>query len=409
MTEKSIPWAGKVLGDAGPYDFDEWSQIWRDFSGVDAFVAERSGVIPGQIPSLATTAAATPFLVGPFRAFVDGTWYESDASESIVIPTPSGSTRPDLITLRKDGPDQEVRLFLLQGVEGAAQPPDPVQSAGSTWDMPLVKLSTTTGGAITSAPAFPMYPLGPGGRLGYSSLEILEDWIGLFDDISANAILHGAYAWEVAVTSTGSVDTTTGSTNAIGMIGLDTGATSGSTVLLRLGKEVGGRFDLAWDIDCAMRIRDDAAPDEYEWSMGIRTHTAGATLDGADGIYVRADHGVGEANWFGVVRKDSSETLTDLGALSDGQFHTIEFRKSGPTGSESVQWFVDSQPVGAAVTTDVPGESDVVAPFLFIENSAAFTEDVECDFINFVFQKLAANAANPVSSAARSRLHNVLS
>lgn len=407
MTEKSIPWAGKVLGDAGPYDFDEWSQIWRDFGGVDAFIAERSGVIPGQIPSLSTTAGGTPFLIGAFRAFVDGTWYESDDDETITIPTPGGSTRPDLIVLRKSGPDQEVRLALILGTEGGAQPPDPVQSAGSTWDMPLVKLSTTTGGVITPAPAFPMFPLGPGGRLGYSNLEILEDWMGLFDDIAGNGILHGSYAWDVTVTSTGSVISTIGSSNAIGMMGLDSGATSGSTVRLRLGKETGARFDCGWDIDGAIRIRDAGSPDEYEWAMGLRTPTE-AALDGDDGIYVRADHGVAEANWFGVVRKDASETTVDLGALSDGEWHTIEFRKVGQAGSESVQWFVDGLPVGAAVTTDVPGESDFVAPFLYLENSAAFAEDVENDFINFNFKKLAANHENPASSTGRSRLHNVI-
>jgi hypothetical protein len=407
MSEKSIPWAGKVLGDAGPYDFDEWTKIWRDIFGVDAFVAERSGVIPGEVPTLATTAGGTPFLIGAFRAFVDGTWYESDDDTTIAITTPGGSTRPDLIVVRKSGPDQTARLTLIQGAEGDPQPPDPVQSAGSTWDMPLVKLSTTTGGVITAAPAFPMFPLGPGGRLGYSIVEILEDWIGLTNEVSGDSLVHGAYAWDVNIVTTGAVIFTQGDNSAIGMLGLNTGATINSEVELQLGRSPGARFDCGWDMDAAIRIRDIASPDEYSWAMGIRSQDAGA-IDGADGIYVRAVHGVAEANWFGVVRKDASETLTDLGALSDGEWHTVEFRKEGQAGSETVQWFVDGPPVGVPVTTDVPGENDFVVPFLFNTNTDASVGLIENDFINLILKKLAANHENPDTTANRARLHNVI-
>jgi hypothetical protein len=408
MTQKSIPWAGKVLGDAGPYAFDEWAQIWRDLFGADAFIAERSGVIPGQIPILATTGGGTPYVIGPFRAFVDGTWYESDAAETIAVTSPAASTRPDLIVLRKSDPDQTVRLRLVTGTEGGAQPPDPVQSAGSTWDMPLVKLSTTTGGVITAAPAFPMFPLGPGGRMGYSVVEVLEDWLGLVDDVSGNALLHGTYAWDVNLVSTGSVVVSTAIGSSIGMITLRTGATINSEVEVQLGREVGATFDCGWDIDCAMRIRDNATPDEYSWSMGLRTREV-AALNGADGIYVRAVHGGAEGNWFGVVRKDGSESTRDLGAKSDGDWHTIEFRKVGQAGSESVQWYVDGRAIGAAITSDVPGEADFVLPFLFLTNTDASTADIDNDFLNVILKKLAANHENPATTATRARLHNVLS
>lgn len=407
MTERSIPWAGKVLGDAGAYDFDEWWQIWMDlFGGFDSFQPNLSGMIPGQEPTLASTVAATPLLIGPMRAFVQGAWYESTAQESITVATPAGSTRPDLLVLRKSQPDQTVRLTLIGGVEGAAQPPDPVQSDGSTWDMPVAKVSITTGGAITLAPAFPILPVGPGGSLSYVRHSIREHWISVLDDIAGNGILHGdAGAWAVTIVTTASVDVATAVDEALGQIDLQSGATINSQVQLLLGGEAGGAFDGAWDFDIAMRVKQAEGIVQTEFACGIGS--IAGTVDRADGIYLHTDHGAAEVNWEGIVRKDGSETSTDLGNLADGFFHTVEARKRGQAGSETVQWFVDGSAVGAAVATNVPGQGDFMLPFFWLENTVGADKTTQCDFLDVEISGLSANHINPATDADRSLLLNV--
>lgn len=407
MTEKSIPWAGKVLGDAGPYDFDEWTQIWRDLFGAELWLPHASGVIPGHAPTLATNSAATPVTVGALRALVDGTWYESDADSTVTVATPSGSTRPDLLVLRKSDPDQTVRLTLVQGNEGDAQPPNPTQSRGSTWDLPIAVLSTTTGGAITMAPAFPVLgTAGPAGHFAYAAKLLLEDFTGLIDDISGSSILFAESPWDVNLTNTGSVDVSTADNAAVGQIRLATGATVNSVVEVQRGREVSGQFDCGWDLACAMRVRDEATPVQKEFACGVRSRNAGA-VDATDGIYLKFDHGASEENWEGITRVGGSETSTDLGALSDGNWHTVEFRKWGHEGSLMVQWYVDGAAVGSAVSTNIPTESDFVVPAVFLENTAGANKTVDVDFLDVALVNTAANGQNPATTADRGRLLNV--
>lgn len=145
MTEFSLPWGGEVTGDAGPYTDDHWSDFWRNLFTRN--LAD-DGVLLGVGGDLDVTAGAGLVTVAAGRALVDGKYYINDAAANVAIPTPSGATRIDRIVLRKTWIDQEVRITRIAGAEGGAAPAM-TQSDGTAWDIPLARVSITTGGAIT--------------------------------------------------------------------------------------------------------------------------------------------------------------------------------------------------------------------------------------------------------------------
>lgn len=145
MTEISLPWAGQSVGDAGPYSDDDWSDVWRKL-----FVQDRAvqGIIRDYLDELAVSGVTSPVDVETGAAIVDGKFYENDAAATIAVPTPSVSTRVDLIVLEKDFAAQTVRITREAGTEGAGAP-SIVQTDGTTWQIPLAQASITTGGVIT--------------------------------------------------------------------------------------------------------------------------------------------------------------------------------------------------------------------------------------------------------------------
>jgi hypothetical protein len=105
-------------------------------------------VLAGHRNELAVTGAASPVSVAAGGALVDGKFYDSDAAETVVIPTPAGATRIDRIVLRKDFSAQTVRITRVAGSEGGGAPAI-TQVDGTTWDVSLAQCSITTGGTIT--------------------------------------------------------------------------------------------------------------------------------------------------------------------------------------------------------------------------------------------------------------------
>lgn len=144
MVERSIPWTGSTVGDAGPYSNEDWQAVWRSMLGRSANV----GVLAQRLNELAVAGATSPVSVATGEALVHGTWYQNDASENVAIPTPGSATRVDRVVLRKNWTAQTVRITRIAGTEGGGAP-SLVQSDGVTWDVPLAQVSITTGGAIT--------------------------------------------------------------------------------------------------------------------------------------------------------------------------------------------------------------------------------------------------------------------
>ncbi len=145
MVEISRPWTGTATGDAGPYTFDQWTDVWTSMFTVDNVI---QGVLRGQGGELAVTGTSSPVDIAAGEAIVDGTWYDSSAAATVAVPTPAGSTRIDLIVLEKDWTAQTVRLARVAGTEGAGAP-SVTQVDGTTWQIKQAEASITTGGTIT--------------------------------------------------------------------------------------------------------------------------------------------------------------------------------------------------------------------------------------------------------------------
>lgn len=152
MTERSFPWDGLVTGDAtlSPYDAATEFATWlRLVGGSAARTTNKGGVYFGENNGLAPASVGTsPVTIDTGAAIVYGTIYENTASVNVAIPTPAGSTRIDLIVLRKSWASQTVRITRIAGTEGNPAPPM-IQTAALTWDVPLASVSITTGGVIT--------------------------------------------------------------------------------------------------------------------------------------------------------------------------------------------------------------------------------------------------------------------
>jgi len=153
MTERSRPWDGTTTGDAveSPYDAgSEWGALFLGLSSASHQSVNKGGVVNGAtgFGDLGVTfPSANTVRVASGICWVQGTWYQNDANVDFNIPTPSVSTRIDVIAVRKSWSAQTVRLVRIAGTEGAGAP-SLTQSFGVTWDIPVVNVSITTGAVM---------------------------------------------------------------------------------------------------------------------------------------------------------------------------------------------------------------------------------------------------------------------
>jgi hypothetical protein len=149
MTEFSIPHSGKTTGDAGPYSSEQWARLWRTlYSGIlrnDASIIPDTG--NGTDDALwveETSPASTQVQINTGAALVKGYWYESTAIETIQIAPnsdASGDDRIDLIVLRLDITNQDVRLEVLEGtVAPVPVAPTPTKNA-TIWEVPIAQIA----------------------------------------------------------------------------------------------------------------------------------------------------------------------------------------------------------------------------------------------------------------------------
>ena len=145
MAENSTPWGGIVIGDAGPYSDDDWSDIWRHL-----FTFERGlqGPIQNVLNELLVSALGVTWEVATGVALVDGKFYANTTVVNIVVVAPTVSTRIDRIVVRKSWAAQTCRVTRIEGIEGGGVP-SMTQNDGVIWDIPLAQVSITTGGAAT--------------------------------------------------------------------------------------------------------------------------------------------------------------------------------------------------------------------------------------------------------------------
>jgi len=202
MAEISLPWSGTVTGDAGPYSDDNWSDMYRKL-----FTNDRTdeGVLKNYANQLEITGATSPISVNTGAAFVDGKFYENDAAASVVVPSPTVSTRIDRIVLRKGWVAQTVRITRIEGIEGGGAPAL-TQNDGTTWDIPLYLVTITTGGAITLTDQREYIHPNISVEVGMLDASLVAP-ICLFPDLVAYAPLSGVQAAGMEVNESSSVAT----------------------------------------------------------------------------------------------------------------------------------------------------------------------------------------------------------
>lgn len=147
MAEQSIFWTTGGAGDgASPYtqtQVTDW--LRRTFLSDPA----NEGVLAGYANGLAVSGTSSPISVAAGAAIVYGVPYENTAPVSLAVPTPTIGPTGHRVVLRVNWAARTVRLTLLSSSNGVALPPAPTQTAGTTWDIPLARLTIAPGGAIT--------------------------------------------------------------------------------------------------------------------------------------------------------------------------------------------------------------------------------------------------------------------
>ena len=316
MAERSRPWSGTVTGDAGPYSDDQWTNAWKTLLGP---VIASQGVFQDQLNDLNLSGLpASPVTIESGRALVDGTWYETDASVSVAIPTPAINPRVDRIVLRKTWATQVVRVARIAGVENAIPAPPAVsQVDGVLWDLPLWQVFISVGGVIAYFRDERDF-IGQYEPVGLSDTNIHMEWDFYCQPIPANHELLGPFQ----------VDLVGGFTiQAIS----EAGFSAGGIAFIADGAGVGGiarvhTQDLRPDqINAHLKVRSkqpdtDAALDR---SIGFSPATS---LTPNDGVFFRSD---GTGNWFAVCRAGGVEvgSVTDTGQALDDVWRTFEIRQ----------------------------------------------------------------------------------
>ncbi len=346
MTEISRPWSGIVTGDAGPYSDDQWTDVWKTLL---AHVEASQGVFRDQLGELdLSSITPSPISIAAGRALVNGIWYESDAAETIAIPTPGANPRIDRIVLRADWTLQTVRLFRIAGAEAASPvPPALVQNDGVTWDLPLWQVRITTGGVITfNRDEREFIGQYVPSEVSATHTYLREDWYlpGPLT-LSNGSVINSFVVLEDG--SRGAVDETI-------LAGFGSGGISFSHNGTGTGGEA-GVVSISYKpdiINARLRVRlrnpnTDAVLDRF-----IGFGNVSGDITPVDGVFFRADGNGGVTNWEAVCRAGGVETPFDTGQAVDDVWRVFEIRQHG---TDVVTFLIDGVVV-ATIQSDIPSD-----------------------------------------------------
>ncbi len=374
MTERSRPWSGTVTGDAGPYTDDNWTRVW---ASVMAPVIASEGVLWDQTNELAASGIVTPVSIDTGRAFVDGSWYESDASVSVAIPTPAANPRIDRIVLRKDFVLQTIRITRIAGAEGASpSPPAITQTVGVTWDLPLWQIHVTVG-AVVTVYADEREFVGQYTPSGLSSSRFYDedDLMGTRGD--SNSVMTKLFYQENSANSLGFVPDSP-NPGVVATRARVAGSSNGHWLQTEtVGFDFPPLRPIAQEVDLSILARTPATDPLVTGRLGMFTvFPTIATPDPAEGIYFRQ---IGAGNWFTVTRTGAAETATDTGIAQSGTYRTFRMRcRAG-----IVNFYIDDVLVVTHTTNIVAAAEPLAIMFGHTASAAPAgdTDQVECDYV----------------------------
>ncbi len=155
MAQISYLWTTSSSGDgAATYTRSNWSEISKILGGCSG----SQGIVPNYLNCFSAACELETLIIHSGGALVDGKPMRNTTSASVTIPAAvgGGNTRIDRVTLRAmwnagDASPQTVRIWRIEGIDaGAPTVPDLVQTAGSTYDLPLWQATVNTAGTITA-------------------------------------------------------------------------------------------------------------------------------------------------------------------------------------------------------------------------------------------------------------------
>ena len=173
MAETSRPWPGTTIGDAGPYNSEDWWDVWgatgkggvRFGRSADYNIGVLSAIGSGLFP--VENGANIDVATG--ASLIDGLYHENTAVVSIPITNSgAGTSRIDVIVVRKNYqqavtytptggaptvPPRTARITVIRGTEAAGPvAPSVTQDVTRTtyWDIPIAKVQISDAGVFSN-------------------------------------------------------------------------------------------------------------------------------------------------------------------------------------------------------------------------------------------------------------------
>ncbi|MFJ9101287.1 hypothetical protein ACIRJM_22800 [Streptomyces sp. NPDC102405] len=139
MAEFSGPFDGSPIATKS-----QWSSMARQW-GLDGAVALDANWTTLKVTASGTTSVS----VTPGNAFVNGFYYNLDATKTLAVPANAGgAARVDLVVLRAD---QAANSVTAQYKTGGVTAPALTQVPGSVWEIPLAQCTVAAGASVVNA------------------------------------------------------------------------------------------------------------------------------------------------------------------------------------------------------------------------------------------------------------------
>lgn len=147
FNESSQFWTTGSTGDgASSYTAAQWATMLQAMFQSNAATEGILAVSGGQLVVSSPANNQTQVMDG--YALVAGMFYKNLSQGTLSVTSPTSGTTGYRVVLRANYSAQTVRITLIASPDGNSSIPALVQTANTTWDIPLASFQITTGGAI---------------------------------------------------------------------------------------------------------------------------------------------------------------------------------------------------------------------------------------------------------------------